>query len=348
MLEVEEAGGWTEWTRVDDFAGAHRDDRVYTLDPEAGEVVFGDGTRGRFPQIGERVRARAYKHGGGAVGNVAAKAITRASVPGVKCVNPRPAGGGGDAESVEGALDRIPGELRRRERAVTAGDFRELALMTPGAGVGRAEVLPLFHPPTLEDQAAGVVTVVVWPKDDPRRPNAPLPDRDLLRRVCRYLDERRLVTTELYVVPPTYRKVAVSVGLRVKPGFGVEAVRAWVELVIRQYLAPLPPYGPAGGGWPLGRRVFGPELEAAALQVEGVEYLEGLQVAEPATQPDGTVAWVERTVLLEPYEVVELVEITVVEGPPHPVGEALAPPPPEGEDGEPLTAVPIPTLKDEC
>jgi hypothetical protein len=189
---------------------------------------------------------------------------------------------------------------------------------------------------------------VVWPKDDPRRPNAPLPDRDLLRRVCRYLDERRLVTTELYVVPPTYRKVAVSVGLRVKPGFGVEAVRAWVELVIRQYLAPLPPYGPAGGGWPLGRRVFGPELEAAALQVEGVEYLEGLQVAEPATQPDGTVEWVERTVVLEPYEVVELVEITVVEGPPHPVGEALAPPPPEGEDGEPLTPVPIPTLKEEC
>ena len=49
--------------------------------------------------------------------------------------------------------------------------------------------------------------------------------------------------------------------------------------MLRQYLAPLPPYGPDGEGWPLGRRVHGPELEAAALQVEGVEFLEGLNVA---------------------------------------------------------------------
>src|SRR5690606_8228390 len=53
VLQVEETGGWTEWTQVDDFSAALRDDRVYTLDPEAGRVVFGDGTRGRVPQIGE-------------------------------------------------------------------------------------------------------------------------------------------------------------------------------------------------------------------------------------------------------------------------------------------------------
>ena len=33
-----------------------------------------------------------------------------------------------------------------------------------------------------------------------------------------------------------------------------EAVRRWVELILRRYLAPLPPYGPEGLGWPLGRR----------------------------------------------------------------------------------------------
>ena len=139
--------------------------------------------------------------------------------------------------------------------------------------------MPRFYPPTRTTERAGVVSVVVWPKDDPRHPNAPLPDRNLLSDVCAYLDLRRLVTTELYVIPPAYHKVAVSVGVHVKPGFGVEAVRQWVELVLRQYLAPLPPYGPFGQGWPLGRRVHGPELEAAALQVEGVEFLEGLNVA---------------------------------------------------------------------
>ncbi len=344
VVEVEEPGGWTEWTRVDDFAGSGRNDRVYTLDSEAGRVRFGDGTRGRVPQIGERIRAREYDYGGGSVGNVAAKAITRVSgVAGVKASNPRPAQGGADAETVEDAVERIPAELRRHDRAVTAGDFRELALATPGAGVGRAEVLPLFHPPTRITDAAGVVSVVVWPQEDAAHPNAPMPDRDLLRAVCAYLDARRLVTTELYVIPPTYRKVAVAVGVEVKPGFGVEAVRAWVELVIRQYLAPLPPYGPSGSGWPLGRRVFGPELEAAALQVEGVEFLEGLTVAGWGRKSDGTDGWIEGPVLLQPYEVVELTEITVVEGAPLAPGQSIVPPADPAQ-----LPVPIPTLRDEC
>src|SRR5439155_20224225 len=134
--------------------------------------------------------------------------------------------------------------------------------------------------------------------------------RNLLRDVCQWLDQRRLVTTELYAIPPTYRKVAVAVGLQAKPGFGVEAVRRWVELVIRQYLAPLPPFGPDGNGWPLGRRVFGPELEAAALQVEGIDFLRGLRVA--GLGADGSC--VTGTVDLLPYEVPYLAEITVVAG----------------------------------
>ena len=67
-------------------------------------------------------------------------------------------------------------------------------------------------------------------------------------------------------------------GIASSPGTASRRVRRWVEQVLRQYLAPLPPYGPEGAGWPLGRRVHGPELEAAALQVEGVEYLEGLRL----------------------------------------------------------------------
>jgi predicted phage baseplate assembly protein len=255
-------------------------------------------------------------------------------------INPLRAWGGDDKEALEDALDRIPGELRRRDRAVTAGDFRELALMTPGAAVGRAECLPRFHAPTRTPEKAGVVSVVVWPKEDAKHPNAPLPDANMLRTVCAWLDERRLVTTELYVIPPTYRKVAVSVALQVKPGYGVEAVRRWAEIVLRQYLAPLPPYGPSGQGWPLGRRVYGPELEAAVLQVEGVEFLEQLEVAGwDETQQ----LWVAGTVNLLPYEVPELTEIAVVEGTSAPpAGSALAPPATD------IVPVPVPVVREEC
>jgi predicted phage baseplate assembly protein len=340
VVEVEGPDGWEAWAEVDGFHGSGESDRHFVLDPEAGQVRFGNGLQGFVPQIGQRIRAREYRYGGGAAGNVAPKAVSRLpGVTGAKVSNPLAAHGGADPEPLEDALHRIPGELRRRDRAVTRGDFRELALQTPGADVGRAECLPRFHPVRRDAGAPGVVTVVVWPRADARSPGAPAPDRNLLRAVCAWLDPRRLVTTELYVVPPRYRKVAVAVGLAVKPGHGVEAVRRWVELALRQYLAPLPPFGPAGEGWPLGRRVHGPELEAAALQVEGVEFLEGLEVAgwDPAAS-----AWVPGTVTLDLDEVPELAEITVVEGAPLDPGEALAP----ADSGRP--AVPIPVVREEC
>ncbi len=340
VLQVEEAGGWATWTIVDDFYASSADARHYRLDPEAGKVRFGNGEQGRPPQIGERIRAVSYRYGGGTAGNVAGKAISKIAVSGITASNPLSAWGGADKEDLESGLDRIPGELRRRDRAVTAQDFRELALMTPGAAVGRAECLARFHAPTLTPDKAGVVSVVIWPKQDSQHPDAPLPDKSLLRGVCAWLDDRRLITTELYVIPPVYRKVAVSIALEVKDGYGVEAVRRWVELVVRQYLAPLPPYGPSGQGWPLGRRVYGPELEAAALQVEGVEYLEQLDLAG---WNEKTGQWEHGTVTLLAYEVPELTEVTVVEGTTAPrAGDGIAPP------DTAVTPVPIPVIRKEC
>jgi hypothetical protein len=339
-LDVEEGTRWVEWKEVDGFHASEADDRHFVVDPEAGEVRFGNGLQGLPPQIGQRIRAREYRFGGGVEGNVAPKAISKVvAFSDVKVTNPLRAQGGAAAETIAEGLNRIPGELRRRDRAVTQTDFQELALQTPGADVGRAECLPRFHPPTRKSEAAGINTVVVWPRVDAAHPNAPVPDRNMLRTVCQWLDLRRLVTTELYVIPPTYRKVAVSVALEVKDGYGIEAVRNWVELVLRQYLAPLPPYGPEGQGWPLGRKVHGPELEAAALQVEGVRFLNDLKVAG---WNEAAGVWVNGSVVLQKWEVVELTSITVVEGP-----TALDP----GESVEPApsgTPLPVPVIREEC
>lgn len=337
-VDVEEQGRWIPWRQVDDFRGSRVDDRHFVVDREAGTVTCGDGRRGRVWQLGERVRARSYRTGGGAAGNVGPETIK--VVPAhsqLIVVNDLPIQGGSDAEALPDALARIPSEFRTRERAVTPTDFRELA---ERAGVARAEVLPLFHPLAPTEVAAGVISVVVWPRFDPERPTAPRPDRTLLDQVCRYLDSRRLVTTELHVIPPTYRRIAVSVGVSVLPGHGSEAVRRWVELVLRQYLAPLPPYGPAGRGWPLGRRVFAPELEAAALQVEGVEYLaptampgNGCAVGIRLAEESATGEWIEpvsRAIELDAWEVPELAAITVVQGEALTPGELIDPPAPSG------------------
>lgn len=327
VLDVEESGRWQQWTEVDAFAGSRTGDRHYTVDLAAGEVRFGNGGQGpRVPQIGERIRVRAYRFGGGSAGNVAAGAVTQvAGAAGVTVVNPLPATGGRDAESLDAALDRIPDEVHRRDRAVTADDFRELAQRVPG--VARAETLRLLHPDTPSVPAAGVVSVLVLPAEDVRNPAAPLPDRSLLRDVTRYLDPRRLITTELYVIPPEYRPIGLAAGVVVRDGYQVDAVRRWVELILRQFLAPLPPYGPDGQGWPLGRTVRRAELEAVAVQVDGVEYLEDLLLAVPDQAAPNGMRTVP-TVGLERYQLPEIVDLTVVSGAPLDPGSAYQPLPP--------------------
>ncbi len=320
-LEVEENAGWRAWTEVDTLATSGPLDPHYSVDLTAGEVRF--GTRSLVPQIGRRIRVVSYRYGGGAAGNVPAGAITSLTgTAGVKVTNILPATGGADPASLADALEEVPAHVRRHDRAVTADDTRALAREVPG--VGRAEVLPLLHPDNPGFPAAGVISVVVFPTEDLRAPAAPLPDTSLLRRVAGHLDPRRLVTAELYVIPPTYRRLAVSVGVQVQEGYQVDAVRRWVELILRQYLAPLPPYGPVGAGWPLGRAVRRAELEAVAVQVDGVEYVEGLQLAEVGDSGAGDPA---QLIALAKWEMPEPVALTVVAGPPLPPGAGYEPEP---------------------
>lgn len=115
-------------------------------------------------------------------------------------------------------------------------------------------------------------------------------------------------------------------------------MRDWVELVLRQYLAPLPPFGPEGQGWPLGRRVFARELEGVAMQVDGVEYVAACRIAGWEET-----AFIEaETVLLNGWEVPEVAAVTIVDD-----GTTL--PAPGAGVLPPLShAVPIPVLREQC
>lgn len=352
-VQVEEGGVWRDWRQIDSFDASGREDRHFTVDAEAAQIRFGE----RFPQLGERVRVLGYRWGGGAQGNLPANAIDsfvpRAGAPtppaplvrapaGVKLANPLPAHGGVDRESVDAALQRIPAALRHNRRAVARDDFAELARQTPGADIGRAECLPLFHAPS-RSYRAGNVGVVVWPARDPVHPDAPTPDALQLARVCAWLDRARLVTTELHVIPPTYRRLAVTIALKLKAGYGLDAVRDWVELLLRQYLAPLPPYGPDGDGWPLGRAVRARELEGVAMQAEGVEYVEALRLAHDTAAPGDAAQWVELALVpLADWEVPAVAGVVVVAGAAAPEpGRDLAPPPAP-------PPLPLPVLRTEC
>ncbi len=344
--------GWENWQGVDDLALAGPDDPFYTLDPADGSIRFGDGLHGRIPLPGEAIRCLTYKHGGGVRGNVGAERINRvfraapAAALALKAANPLPAEFGADAETLPEASARIPEVLRHNDRAVATDDFSGLALETPGVQVGRAHVLPRHKPHERVDGVPGVVTLIVLPAYDPLQPDQPTPDKEMLRRVCAWLEPRRLVTTELYITPPQYVRLSCSVAVEPEAGAGEETLRRHVELALRQHLAPLPPYGPDGKGWPFGRDVRDRDIEAATLRVQGVRLVNEVRVVGEQITRTGTRSAVDTTVTLLPWQLPVLLEVKVAIGA-NATAEELPPLDDEAE-ATPVTSMPVPVGKEAC
>jgi predicted phage baseplate assembly protein len=295
VLQVEEGErGYQPWRRVDDLGLAGRDDRVFELDAEAGTVRLGDGLRGRLPAAGSRLRAARLRSGGGRAGNLPPGSLQAVGTPGpgsghgaasarYRVLQPVATRGGEDAETLAEAERRIPAHLTHRERAVTEDDFRSLAAAAPGVRLGRVEVLSRFKPHERRSGVPGVVSVMVLPRKDVRERPAPRPDRPLVETVHGWLDPRRPLATELYVIGPEYRPLSLAVGVTVGDGHDREAVLQAVKETLRSHLWALAPGGLDGAGWPLGRSVRDRELEVVVARVVGVEAVAGvdLYVAPP-------------------------------------------------------------------
>jgi len=355
---------WQTWQPIDDLIEAQPEQAVYRLDPESGAIRFGDGLRGRMPMPGEAIRCRDYRHGGGVAGNVGAGRINRIErassevlAANLKVSNPLAAEGGSDTETAEAAGQRLPRLLRHNDRAVGRDDFADLALETPSAGIGRAHCLPRHLPHQRLDEIPGVVTLIVIPAYDPLHPDEPEPDRDQLQRVCAWLEPRRLVTTELYITPPTYVRLSVAVSVEAEADVGEDTLRNQVELALRQLLAPLPPFGPDGQGWPFGRDVGERDLEAAVLRVQGVRLVNGVLISAREVDALGRVAATAavQRLPLAAWQLPSLRQIQVVVTPTggDPDSLPLELLPFDDEDspdagGTPSLGIPVPVIREVC
>jgi predicted phage baseplate assembly protein len=272
VLEIDEGSGSREWTEVPDFNGSRPDDRHYVLDRASGMVLLPDGEHGRIPVVNAAnphgsIVARTYRYGGGGAGNLGLGTVTQlqSAVEGVDSVrNRQPAAGGADAETVDEAKLRATEWLQSGDRAVTARDFGALARETPGTVIARAEALALTHPSFPDVPVPGAVTVVVVP-DAPGV--APLPNEATLKNVCAHLDKHRLITTEVFVVGPTYRDVRIETSVRVKGSADLGTVRGAIEAELTRYFHPLTG-GEDGEGWPLGGTIFHSLVSREVLQAD--------------------------------------------------------------------------------
>jgi predicted phage baseplate assembly protein len=243
-------------------------------------IRFGSGLAGARPRAGAVVVA-SYAYGGGRAGNVGVGALKVAPLlpAGFKAWNPLPTWGGDDGESVAAAERRIPLHLKHRDRAVSAEDFRAIVHETPGVALGRAEVRAAWHP-SIGGPAPGVVTLLLVP-DDPLNPQGPVPDRLFLQAVCRHLEPRRLVTTELHLRGPEYVPLSLSVGFDALAGVEIAPIREAITAALRTFLSPLTG-GQENTGWPLDRNVEDRELWAQVARVAGVASVRSVRMFDSA------------------------------------------------------------------
>jgi predicted phage baseplate assembly protein len=329
QLNVDMPGlGYTPWNQVDDLAVVQGPLQVYRLDPEAGTVTFGNQLQGMIVPAGRRIQVGLMRAGGGVAGNLPAGSL--ASIQAfdplgnqitqtITVQQPLPTSGGADAETLQDAEQRIPSLLQNQSRAVTATDYQNLAMQTPGASVGRVEVLPLFKPQTQFSPAPGVVSVMVIPNKAGVLNPCPRASQTMLQTAYQYLNPCRPVSAELYVIASEYVGLGIAVGVEVKDGFQTIQVAQSVETALRSYMWPLAPGGADQTGWSLGRTVRQLELEVVVSNVAGVTEVNGLNLF--SVLPSGAYQIVSADssgspeIVLSNWQLPELLEVVVVASP---------------------------------
>lgn len=307
---------------------------VFALDPESGNLRFGDGAHGTRPT--ERIVA-SYAFGGGQQGNVGIGSLNRSpQLPaGYKVTNPIRTWGGDNAQDAASAERGVARFVQHRDRLVSVQDFQDITWQTPGVDLGRVEILPLFNPLNPDDgEIPGVVTVMVIPASPTT--DHPQPDQFFLEAVCSHLQPRRLVTTELHIRGPQYVDIWVSVGIEVLGGYATGPVREAVKQALYRFLSPL--YGgQQRAGWALSTAVLPQELEAIVARVEGVRLVEQLFLGSATANNVSNIT-------LSGLQLPRLAGVSVTDGPAIPLDQLRNAP--HVADGAKWT--PIPIIPQQC
>jgi len=102
----------------------------------------------------------------------------------------------------------------------------------------------------------------------------------LIESVKKYLDERRLLTTQVNVVGSQYVTVRIRTTIVPAPTAGAAALRARVVEQLQQFLDPLEG-GEDASGWPFGRNVFVSEIYQLLERLPGVDHVVDVTLTTP-------------------------------------------------------------------
>ncbi|MEY2831074.1 MAG: hypothetical protein RLZZ574_332 [Cyanobacteriota bacterium] len=187
-------------------------------------------------------------------------------------------------------------ELRRTYRAVTAADYEKLVLEDWNQSPESANLKILrvkclaernLSPSDAETVAKGhisqghislvVITedLVVITEDENNKTD------NKYEKLLNFLNERKLLTTRLHIVEPVYIPVSIEAEVVIVDGAAAEDVKKRAEEEVELFFHRLKSgkYW-QGKGWRFGRGVYLSELYKLLDDLEGVDYVENLQIKD--------------------------------------------------------------------
>lgn len=269
---------WREYSCIESMELAGPYDRCFSYDAERRRLVFGDNENGEAPPRGsENIMIISCAATKGAGGNLPPGSLTE-----IECGSDIYAvsqydscRGGMDRESFRHAMDRMKLSLSECTRAVTAEDYRTLALRTPGLRIADAKAVSGAAANEFGD--AGIagdtneVSLVVLPFSSS---SFPMPDKRFLAAVQEHIENYRLITTKVDVVAPVYVKIDISADM-VCDTREVQQAKRRSEEAIRSLLSVYGKDGRTRFGEPVGES----DIITAICSVDGILSVKRLNIS---------------------------------------------------------------------
>ena len=205
----------TFWEKADDLDHSLPTDKHYMLDEATGDITFGDGIHGCCPRGFVCITSLALTYG--ERGNIMRRELNTVFLPDAELpiVNHRHAIGGRDKESIEDAFERVRRENVEVTKAATAADYETLVKRAPGLMIAKAKA----YVPDEEQIArygcspnAIMLAVLPYAESDPKM----LPPA-YIENITTYMEDYRLIGTEILVQSPEFVRIEVFAEIVVKP-----------------------------------------------------------------------------------------------------------------------------------
>lgn len=227
---------YRRWHRVSSFAEAGGEDPVFRYDAEQNCLHFGDGFHGKMPE-GELFFTKLC-FTLGEEGNINADLIQTCEEEDITVLYQGAASGGRQAETGKALFSRFAEKKPPQERAVTKEDYAALVRKTPGLMI---ETVGVFDQ---ADHAAGRgewqhnrIGIVVKPYTagaEDWQKKTPFFDRAYRPNILRFLEDKRMINTELSVREA--KPVPVGVYLEAEGAASPEEARLTLHRGIEAYL----------------------------------------------------------------------------------------------------------------